>query len=477
MVNDINEIIKFALENMRGRLPAYTKYQDYYDGRHELAFATDKFRSAFDYLFKELAINFCPAVVQAFKDRLKVKRFDVEEGQEPIGEKAWEIWNRNRMDKRAKEVHQEALTRGDAFVLVWPGEDGKAVIYPQSADSFVVHYDDENPFVVSWAVKLFVTFDKHLRLNIYLPDGLYKFITKDQVFGLLPSDASAFQVYPDEPFVPNPYGVVPVFHFANQGRTGKYGKSELHDVKPVQDALNKTVADMLVGMEFVALPQRYVTGLQVEIDEVTGKPKPPFEPGVDRIWAVESDEVKFGEFAQAQLAPFIEVKTDFVLDLARITGIPLHYLLLGSGQFPSGDALQVAEAKFANRIEDMQQAFGNVWEDVLKFALLVEGVKGNVQLRAEWFEASPVSKLERYTAFKMKRDALSLPAEQLQREDGYTDQEIEEFTKLREAEMKRMQQFGPQGAMGAPGSGKTEATDNKNAAKDKKDAPNVKKAA
>jgi len=73
---------------------------------------------------------------------------------------------------------------------------------------------------------------------------------------------------------PNPYGRVPVFHFPNR-RVYDYGISDLADVIPIQDALNKALMDMLVAMEFGAFKQRWVTGIEYETDPVTGKPKPP----------------------------------------------------------------------------------------------------------------------------------------------------------------------------------------------------------
>jgi hypothetical protein len=60
--------------------------------------------------------------------------------------------------------------------------------------------------------------------------------------------------------VPNPYGVVPVFHFANNADLGMTGRSELEAAMPVQDGLNKSVLDMLVAMEFSAYRQRWAAG-------------------------------------------------------------------------------------------------------------------------------------------------------------------------------------------------------------------------
>src|SRR5207248_10001232 len=82
----------------------------------------------------------------------------------------------------------------------------------------------------------------------------------------------------------NPYGIVPVFHFANNADIGAFGQSELRAALPIQDGLNKSILDMLVAMEFSAFRQRWIAGLEVDTDPATGKQILPFQPGVERLW-------------------------------------------------------------------------------------------------------------------------------------------------------------------------------------------------
>ncbi len=56
--------------------------------------------------------------------------------------------------------------------------------------------------------------------------------------------------------LPNPYGVVLVFHFANNAIIGQPGRSELEAAIPVQDGLNKSVLDISLAMEFTRHRQR-----------------------------------------------------------------------------------------------------------------------------------------------------------------------------------------------------------------------------
>ncbi|MCV4684362.1 phage portal protein, partial [Escherichia coli] len=66
--------------------------------------------------------------------------------------------------------------------------------------------------------------------------------------------------------VENPYGMIPVFHFANNPGIGNFGSSELEAVMPIQDGMNKAVLDMLVAMEVSAYRQRWAAGIEIQFD-------------------------------------------------------------------------------------------------------------------------------------------------------------------------------------------------------------------
>ncbi len=316
--------IEQALAFLRARQSAYLKYRRYYDGDQPLAFATDKFRNAFGSVLKEFAYNLCAVVVDTPADRLEVTGFGVEGSDtSTAGADAWAIWQQNRMDVRAGEAHQEALRSGDAYVIVWPDETGQPILYPQPACLMAICYDEEQPGKTLWASKIWQTREKLVRLNLYYPDRIEKYVTRSKSDGL-PEKAQAFEPYAEQPEVPNPWGVVPVFHLANNGGMDGMGRSELRNICALQDALNKSICDLLVSMEYVAYPQRWATGLEVEIDPQTGKPKLPFVPGVDRVWTLENDTARLGEFPQADLTKIVAVNSDFEQKICRIAGIPPH---------------------------------------------------------------------------------------------------------------------------------------------------------
>ena len=73
MTNDL----EIAIQNFRNTAGRYQRYERYYAGRHDLSFATEKFQPAFGSMFREFAMNLCPAIVDATLDKLKIQGFGV----------------------------------------------------------------------------------------------------------------------------------------------------------------------------------------------------------------------------------------------------------------------------------------------------------------------------------------------------------------------------------------------------------------
>ena len=420
-----NPDIVVALDTLGKRQAKIKKYQRYYDGDHDLAFATNKFKKAFADLFTEFADNLCPAVVDPVADRLRITGF----GDSPAGNRAWEIWKQNRMTQRAGEVHTDALTVGDAYVIVWQSADGEPEIMVNTAETTMVYYSAEQPGRIDWAAKRW-SVGKQVRLNMYYPDRIEKYITQERGAGSGDPSARAFAPYevPGEPWpITHPYGRVPVFHFPNNGRTGACGRSELKDVIPLQDALNKSIADMLVAMEYVALPQRWATGIEVKRDPVTGEPISPWKPAIDAVWSAPDSDVHFGQFDPSDLSQFLNVQDKFRMEIARVSRTAIHFLMMQTGDFPSGESLKTAESPFLAKVMDRMESYGNVWQDVMLFALLIANTTASADdVVPDWRDPAPKSAKEQAETTEIKQ-RIGVPLETLLKELDYTDAEIQEM--------------------------------------------------
>lgn len=437
-----------VLRRMQTRQKQYQTFQDYYNGKHPLAFATPKFETAFGKLFKEFADNLCPAVVNAVRDRLEVSGFGVEGDKAGVaGEDAWMIWQENRLDALAKATHRAVLTKGDAYIIVWPDAQGNPKIFLNKADHIYVQYDAEDPERILWALKAWaIEADGYTRqrLNIYYPDRIEKYISPSSAvasellgpngmpLSSLLGGWERFQGPEDLSWpIPNPFEQVPVFHFANDAEPGDLGRSHLTDAVPIQDMLNKGIADTLVNMEYSAVPQRYVIGLERQYDDDTGTEINPFEVGAGRLWQAVDPEVKFGQFDAADSIKLIAVVNDARLEVARVTGTPLHYLMLQSGDFPSGEAQRAAETRHISIVDNAKVLLGNDWEDVMRFALRIRSEAVPPRLTTQWRDKTPRSEHEFAQSMQIKGQFIS--QEQVLREWGYSDEDIKRITEEKAA--------------------------------------------
>ena len=421
----MNNDIKWAIETVTENLSRYATPRAYYRGKQPLAFAGEKFREAFGKHFRAFSENNCPRIVATVKDRLIVDGFmKTGEGASPdMDARLGEIWRRNRMKVRAKQVHQDALIEGDAYVIAWPSTStGLTTLYPNRAEMVAVTYHDEEPGYIVRAGKVWIGADKKPRVNLFYPDRVEKYVsTQQHGDGAGSMRAESFVPVPDEDEWPlvNPYGAVPVFHFANRASIGERGVSELAEALPLSDALNKNNADLIIAQEFYAIRQRWATG----IEAFDGKPKP------GGIWSVEDGDVKFGEFNASDISQFVETGNMWRSTIARVSRTPDHHFSSG-GQIPSGEALKMLDAPLVAKVTDAQDSWGMVWGDVMRFALRIEGTENAPEVETIWRDTTPRNEAELVEIATKKAD-LGVSEEQNLRELGYSAEDVEKMREQR----------------------------------------------
>jgi len=179
----------------------------------------------------------------------------------------------------------------------------------------------------------------------------------------------------------NPVGIVPIVPLFNNPRlTDTDGRSELADVIPIQDWLNKIVADVIVQTEFAAYPQRWATGIEIPTDPETGQPIETFKAAVDRLWIVppvdQSQQApQFGAFPVADPAGLVAVIETVVKHIASTTRTPAHYFLGPGGVFPSGEAIKSSEEGLVYKVKSKHTHTGEGWEQAIRLYWLFRDPK------------------------------------------------------------------------------------------------------
>lgn len=419
---------------LAGRQHNYSKLDDYYTGRHPMAFASRKFREAFGGLFSAFADNWMQIVVDAVEERLNVEGFRLGADQDERGDTdAWKIWQANQLDADSQIAHTEALVYGESYILVWPGDEYPTITVESPRQTIVMRKSGSRRRRAA-GLKKWVDDDGYEVAYLYLPEWVYKYRSKrksDPMF-IGPADPSRWEPLElqDEDWpLPNPLGVVPLVPLVNRPRLHGDGMSELANVIPTQDAVNKLVADMLVASEYAAFPQRWATGFEIPSDPETGEALPNAElrAALSRLWASDDPETKFGQFQAADLSNYKSAIEMLVQHIASQTRTPPHYFYL-SGQFPSGESIKSAETGLVAKARRKMRHFGEAWEEVIRlgFATLGDDRAQSPDAEAIWGDPESRSESEHIDSV-VKKKALNVPMRALWEDAGYTPQQIVRF--------------------------------------------------
>lgn len=364
------------LAELQRRAAAVSILERYYDGDHPLPEPPAKMqqvaeaRDAFENLSRLGVTNYMAPVADAPAARLRVVGFRFGETENAPGDKdVWRIWQRNHMDADSRLVHHSAFVTGQAFVLVWPVKD-KAQITVEHPSQAIVAYKPGSRRERAAGLKCWVEDDESWRVVLYLPDEVYKWQGKPAAGTTTPSEFTEWQPATDDSWpIANPLGKVPLVEFrANPGlRPAPFGggQSEFAKAITIQNRINKTVFDRLVTAEFQAFRQRWAVGWTPE------NPNDAVKASVSRLLSFDDENVKLGEFSQADFSPFLSAVTADVEAIGAITSTPF-YSLGKLANPPSGDSLMALQSGLIAKCEDHRDNFTEAHEEVLNLTLVAE---------------------------------------------------------------------------------------------------------
>jgi hypothetical protein len=428
--------LNWALKAFNEAEDDYQNFEDYYIGDHELAFATDRWKSIFESEFEEFSDNWCGVVIDSLAQRMEIIGWDTDGGDDSDVKIAEEIWDYNHLEVEEEDLTTQTLVKGDGYLMVWPDEDDPTqevqVVYNDALD-VNIYYDPANRRRPIRAAKKFRDQDQLVHIYVYYPDRTEKYVstsTNPNPFFIVQTESLSVDNLPSgwekKDDVPNPYGVLPVFHFKNKMVNSTHGISEIKQVIPIQNAVNKLFMDMMIGSEFGSFKQKWMAG--------GGHPRDGWKSGPERIWATTDPNAKFGEFGQQDIEQYVRVLEMVIAQIAKITQTPMHYLRT-SGDMPSGEALKAAESGLVHKAKNRQKSWGAKWSDSMTFAVRIK--KGNGEtlgtvkspLKPIWRSAETRHDLEQAQTAQLKA-ILGIPLDQLWSEHfGYTEDQITEFKK------------------------------------------------
>lgn len=473
-----------ALEELDSAIPDYQEAEAYYEGTVREKFLNKAVQQLLTGSKTDFRVNLAGRVVDAVQDRMEIAAVTAEpiedpdaedeveeetddnqtdaatgfEQEEPEEEEMSEeeklldeaiskIWRDNEMDIEAPEIHQKMLEYGDAYLFVGLCDDEddptRVDLFFNSPMNVRVLYEDENPRKKRLAIKKWEVGPKNnkkIRLNLYYPDGTYKFISEGK--NSTSRGSASFQVFTDEStdemgFVENETGEIPFFHF----RTARpYGRPEHKKAYGPQDALTKLVTNMMSTSDFAAFPQRWAlqeTGTTTDDDldwdggdgGDTADEKNPVDlqsqliSGPGRIWPLRNMKA-VGQFSAADVEQFLKPINTFTGLMAAVTATPVSYFLvtLGASATPaSGESQRKGESPFISKVNARQLSAEATWQDALGYGMSLLSLEAEVRVR--WAPSQVVSGESGWKAVQEQQKA-GVPVRQTLLEAGYTDAEV-----------------------------------------------------
>lgn len=346
--------------------PALKHLDMYYDGKQPLNFLAPEIRAQVGRRLSNLVINWPRVIADSVQRRTYVEGFRVGDSGAVDSELA-RLWQENDLDEASQLAQLDALVHGSAFLMVW-GNDRDPLtprITVESAHQVAVVRRAGSREIAS-AVKRWIDGDR-IFATLYLPDEVISYsmpVPKAGVIGRWDVDG----------VLDNPLGAVPVVPLVNRPRLLKLdGESELTDVIPLADAVNKLATDMLVTSEFHAAPRRYATGIQVPV----GPDKERLEAEVSAYWDkatkgktwLAGEGVQFGQFAEASLDNFVSAIQLLTAQIAAVAGLPPHFLGINTENPASADAIRAAEATLVERAQDKHRTWAGSYEQAMRLAV------------------------------------------------------------------------------------------------------------
>ena len=447
------------------RQSQYVVYREFYDGDHDTQLTSRQRAYLQIKMGEEFNSNYCPIVVDALAERLRVTGFDCGE-DEDLAALLWDWWEASRGDALQGVTHTAAGRDGDTYTLVdWDQDKSMPRIRHQNAydgvEGIKVHYDPQTR-EIAFASKRWRVEDENpeqagkvRRLNLYFPDRIAKYVSNQDEFEgaweeyTEPNEALSGQdedgTIPPWPIpwvdkIGSPLGI-PVFHFKNRDQGYDFGQSELKDVIPLQNALNKTLIDLLAIADLQGFPVPYMIG-----DDPTGLTLAPGSWVFSKHPPGGPEGVAIGQLAPADLGSVIELKDSFVTEIARISRTPLSYFQT-SGNRPAEGTLKQEEVGLVARAKKRQVEFGNSWEDSMRLGIRLYntfgegGLDEEATISTQWDDPQTRNEKEHLESLLMKAK-LDVPVETLWSELGYNADEIAEMKAQRGEEMQEQSNIG-----------------------------------
>lgn len=356
--------LQLAFDTIVKKQKKYKEFYDYYDGDQPLMYLASRLHKIFKGIDAYFAENWCAVVIDTCKERISFRRWEVQ--HEALQKVLNNVYELSELAIESDDVAEAMQITGEGYLIAWPDDPKIVDAYYNDPRMCHVFYHADNTRKARFAAKMWATEDgKQTRMTVYYPDQIEYWV----------ADGTEVESY--QKFVPytgefdtgvakNPYGIIPVFHF----RRNKRGFSDLKNIIPLQNGVNKLISDMMVASDYSAFRQRYIISNAENIGKLSAEPGAVWDvPGGDGI----GQETEVGEFEATDLKNYTQSIDRFAGSIGVISRTPKHYFYRQGGD-PSGEALIAMESPLNRKAQDIIDRMTPVLKDLALFIARVNGI-------------------------------------------------------------------------------------------------------
>lgn len=365
--------------------------REYYEGE-QMVFLTDRMKE-----FLQLhncsvtfRMNICKIVIDALMDELVLQGFGTDENDDenrPVEQWAKAVYRSSRLDEIQNTVHKAALLDSETFIIVDWDEEKKMPKLVQN-DLYVstdvdgdgygcwMVYDESDQNVPIAAVKEWVETvtqqngqpRTRRRKTVYYPDRIERFYY-DSGWKQYTEDGKPFQ----QAFTNSagePIGI-PVIHFRNTDE-----QSEIWEVIPQQDAINKIALDVLGTADMAGFPTMTVFGFEPTESDGTALELSPM-----KLWGTtrSPSEAAVQVNPASDITPLVNTLMSWIALTANLSGTPVSRFIM-SGQIAGSETLKEQDKPLQKKAQRRRVSFGNSWERAMNVARRMANTYGAAAL-------------------------------------------------------------------------------------------------
>ena len=380
------QITEKLAKQIRDRNVVLASWEDYFNGKHRLEFASTEWRKFHADRFQDFSDNWCGVVGRAAAERRELHGLrlgDDVEVQSPDERALWDVWE--SVDGPAKSAAGWLSTTylSTSYSMVWADSDNRPTLSWESPFEVIVDYDPETA-QPRYALKLWSDDDRD-NATLYTADEVWKW-SRPRSSLILPSAWNSLaggwmlREGTQAPVIPNPLGMLPIVEHPNRPQLTRGPISDIAGVVPMQNAVNLMWAYLFGAADFAGLPARVITGqappempiLDANGQQIGTQPVSEEILKQGRLLWLTGQNSKIAQFEASKLDVFTAVVNVAVKHVMAQTQTPIHYIMGELGNV-NGETLTAIELPLATKVRAGNKALTRPVREIFRRFAVVLG--------------------------------------------------------------------------------------------------------